>query len=122
MATNVTDKINSATLDHANAWEATNEKFTFCIDFLEISAQWSRADHWVDQLELVFEGLIEQRDAMIAHRKAVTKAARFDANRGVLVVWLSPNMFGERPCRSMAEARRIVAFTGIKQAIVREEA
>ena len=55
-------------------------------------------------------------------KKAVTKAARFDAGRGVIAVWLSPNMFGERPCRSMAEARRIVAFTGIKQAIVREDA
>ena len=118
----ITDKINSATLDHAIAWDAEIDRFVFCIDFLEISASHSRADHWVDQLELVFEGLIEQRDAILAQQKAVTKAARFDAGRGVIAVWLSPNMFGERPCRSMAEARRIVAFTGIKQAIVREDA
>jgi hypothetical protein len=118
----ITDKINSATLDHATAWEAEIDRFVFCIDFLEISASHSRADHWVDQLELVFEGLIEQRDAIRAQQKAITKAARFDAGRSVLTVWLSPNMFGERPCRSMAEARRIVAFTGIAQSIVREEA
>lgn len=71
--TNVTERINAATLADAQAWAATNEKFTFCIDFLEISAQWSRSDHWVDQLELVFEGLIEEERAL-DERVAAIKA------------------------------------------------
>lgn len=63
MTTFVTDRINAATLRDALAWKATDEKYTFCIDFLQISARIRSADRWVDQLELVFEGMISQHDA-----------------------------------------------------------
>ena len=79
MATNVTDKINSATSPRSTTptrGKRPPRSSPSASTSLRSVRQWSRADHWVDQLELVFEGLIEQRDAMIAHRKAVTKAAR----------------------------------------------
>jgi hypothetical protein len=62
----VTDKLNAASLTDAQAWAATPEQFTFCIDFLEISARHPRADHWVDQLELIFDGLLSQHTAINA--------------------------------------------------------
>jgi hypothetical protein len=43
-----------ATLANAQAHEQSNERFTFCIDLLDISAHGRRADHWVDTLESVF--------------------------------------------------------------------
>lgn len=54
--TNLTDRINAlATVANAEAYAATSEKFSFCIDLLEISANRADADHWVNELEDKFD-------------------------------------------------------------------
>lgn len=53
--------IESVSLKTAKEWNETYEKYTFCIDLLEISAHWDRADRFVNRLEFRFERLL--RDA-----------------------------------------------------------
>lgn len=54
--TNLTDRIIAlATVANAEKYAATSEKFTFCIDLLEISAHRADADHWVNELEDRFD-------------------------------------------------------------------
>ncbi len=50
-----------ATWKNAQAWYDTSEKFTFCIDLLEISAQRDDADDQVEALEAKFEALIKPK-------------------------------------------------------------
>ena len=52
-----------ATVENARAYQRTYEKFTFCIDLLEISAHWDRADYWVNALEDRFDKLLERNVA-----------------------------------------------------------
>ena len=48
----ITQRLNAAaTHTNAVAYHATTEKFTFCIDLLEISAHRLDADDWVNELE-----------------------------------------------------------------------
>ena len=49
---------NLATLENALEWHRVQEKFTYCIDALEISAHNSKADQLVDQLEKRFYQLL----------------------------------------------------------------
>ena len=49
---------NLATLENALEWHRVQEKFTYCIDALEISAHNSNADQLVDQLEKRFNQLL----------------------------------------------------------------
>ena len=54
--TDLTDRINAlATVANAKEYAATSEKFTFCIDLLEISSHRADADHWVNKLEDQFD-------------------------------------------------------------------
>jgi hypothetical protein len=48
-----------ATLENAQAWSATDEKFTYCIDLLEISAHSRTAFALVNALEDAFEALLK---------------------------------------------------------------
>jgi hypothetical protein len=59
MTNTLLDIINNATLNDAKAYERTEEKFTFCIDMLEISADDNNADFWVNKLENRFETLLK---------------------------------------------------------------
>lgn len=52
------DKLDEATINEALAWEGTSEKFTFCIDELDISSQPLYADKWVDALEARYRELL----------------------------------------------------------------
>jgi len=45
-------------LTNAREWEATEEKYTFCIDLLEISAQLAGSDGLVAELEEAFVELL----------------------------------------------------------------
>lgn len=47
------------TVDNAREYFKTSEKFTFCIDLLEISATRADSDKWVNMLEDNFEKLNE---------------------------------------------------------------
>ncbi len=58
MTDNITARIDEATIVDAKKWEATQEQFTFCIDFLEISAHRLLADDYVNLLEDKFEELL----------------------------------------------------------------
>tara|TARA_B100000686_G_C16778994_1_gene970486 strand:- start:2027 stop:2254 length:228 start_codon:yes stop_codon:yes gene_type:complete len=49
-----------ATEDNAAAYAATDEKFVFCIDLLEVSAHWGRVDYWVNQLEDRFDAINDE--------------------------------------------------------------
>ncbi len=54
--TNLTDRIKAlATVANAEEYAATDEKFIYCIDLLEISAHRADADHWVNELEDRFD-------------------------------------------------------------------
>ena len=46
-----------ATAENAAEYKATSEKFTFCIDLLEISAHSTMAGVLVDQLEDAFDAI-----------------------------------------------------------------
>ena len=52
----ITERIDAvATRANAEAYNDTTEKFTFCIDLLEISAHRFDASEWVDALEDRFD-------------------------------------------------------------------
>ena len=59
--------IHGPTLEDARAWEATTDQFTFCIDWLEISAHSTLADGYVNKLEDRFEKLIETDEFLKDH-------------------------------------------------------
>ena len=63
MSTETYKKIRSATIEDARAWAASDEQFTFCIDFLEISAHDRFANIHVNNLEERFDHLIDQVDS-----------------------------------------------------------
>jgi hypothetical protein len=46
------------TLENARQWNDTYEKFTFCIDLLDINARDRGSDFWVSLLEEKFEELL----------------------------------------------------------------
>jgi len=46
------------TIEDAKAWQATDEKFTFCVDFLDISANHRKANALVEELETKFESIL----------------------------------------------------------------
>lgn len=50
----------NVTIEQAKAWAATEEKFTYCIDLLEISAHDEFADAWVNAIENKFEEILER--------------------------------------------------------------
>lgn len=53
---NILDRIEAAaTAVNAAEYDATTEKFVYCLDLLEISANHRRADHWVNELEDRFD-------------------------------------------------------------------
>ena len=55
----ITQRLDAATTRaNAEAYHATTEKFTFCLDLLEISALRSDADEWVNLLEDRFDEII----------------------------------------------------------------
>ena len=63
-----------ATIENAEDWWVSNERYTHCIDLLEISAHWRFADVFVNDLEDAFDALIE------AARKSA--AVYYRANNG----------------------------------------
>ena len=53
------DKVSMlSTIENAEAYVQTNEKFTFCIDLLEISAHNFNSDYWVNALENNLDAII----------------------------------------------------------------
>tara|TARA_R110002110_G_scaffold354872_1_gene564567 strand:+ start:421 stop:639 length:219 start_codon:yes stop_codon:yes gene_type:complete len=58
-----TDKVKMlSTLKNAQDYDATDEKFIFCADLLEISANHPNVDVYVDALECNFEDLLDPID------------------------------------------------------------
>ena len=51
-------------LSSAKEWNATTDKFVFCIDCLGISAHEEYADQMVNQLEDIFEAMLLQAGIM----------------------------------------------------------
>jgi hypothetical protein len=45
------------------------------------------------------------------------RRATFDASYYRLRLWLSPNEYGERSCNTVAQAKKMIAATGIKQSL-----
>lgn len=45
----------AATAENAKAYAKTDEKFTFCIDLLGVSAHHSKSEEWVNNLEDRFD-------------------------------------------------------------------
>lgn len=54
------DHLEAATLEQAVAWQATDEKFSFCVDLMGISAHSTFSDRWVDELENEFEVILHK--------------------------------------------------------------
>lgn len=53
----------AATRENAQAYAETDEKFTFCIDLLGVSAHHSKADLWVNELEDKFDEINQKTSA-----------------------------------------------------------
>ena len=52
------DKVSElSTVENAKAYSLTSEKFTFCIDLLELSAHNFNSDYWVNALEDNFDAI-----------------------------------------------------------------
>ena len=49
-----------ATIENAEAWLISNERYTLCVDLLEISAHWRFSDVFVNDLEDAFDALIAE--------------------------------------------------------------
>ena len=49
-----------ASLENAISWLADSERFTFCLNHLNISASHRRAEKLVDELEWKFEALLDK--------------------------------------------------------------
>lgn len=47
--------LNAATVENAKEYEVADEKFTFCIDLLGISAHHELSEDWVNDLEDKFD-------------------------------------------------------------------
>lgn len=58
------DLIEAATIAEAKVWQASQEQFLFCVDYLEISAHAINADFLVWSLETRFESLLQERKAV----------------------------------------------------------
>lgn len=57
----ITDRIHSvATLKNAVAYNNLSDQFIFCLDLLEISANWIHADMYVNRLEDEFDRILEK--------------------------------------------------------------
>jgi hypothetical protein len=52
------DHLDAATLEQAIKWNGEQDKFVFCIDLMEISANDEFSDDWVNALEDKFEELL----------------------------------------------------------------
>lgn len=57
------------TEDNAREWYGTREKFTFCIDLLDISAWDDDAEEKVDRLEQAFENFLDLPDEVRLHER-----------------------------------------------------
>ena len=55
------DKVQSATLEDAIKWEATEEKTMFCVEFLEAASVNQIDSFWQEELEDKFESLLAAR-------------------------------------------------------------
>lgn len=49
-----------ATIDHAKEWNEDDEKYVYCLDYLELSAWDDNADLYVNKLEYHFEALLDE--------------------------------------------------------------
>ncbi|MHC4301628.1 MAG: hypothetical protein ACYS7Y_30545 [Planctomycetota bacterium] len=50
---------NALTMENAVEWEHLTDKFVFCLDLLELSAQDEGVDERVEELEKAFEEMLE---------------------------------------------------------------
>lgn len=60
---NMQNILASLTLDDAESYDQSAEKYTFCIDYLGISAHDDNADTLVEKLENKFDKLLRQSDS-----------------------------------------------------------
>lgn len=52
--------LDKTTLEQAKEYEADSEKFIFCVEFLQISANDDHCDDWVEVLETHFEAMLAE--------------------------------------------------------------
>ena len=50
-----------ATLENAKEYEATNEKFIYCLDLMGVSIEATRAELFVNKLEDMFDLLLAEK-------------------------------------------------------------
>jgi hypothetical protein len=60
-------RLSEVTLEQAQAWSQTNEKFTYCIDILEISAHDADSDFRVNALENRYLELLHEAGIAYDH-------------------------------------------------------
>ena len=80
-----------STLENAQAYDVTDEKFIFCADLLEISANHPHVDVYVDALEVNFEELldpIDREDSELPDDAFIDESVWIETrNVDVFVVW-----------------------------------
>lgn len=60
-------QLDKASLEQAIKWQDTPEKFTFCIDELEISATEAFSDNWVNALEDKYVEILTENNLLSAN-------------------------------------------------------
>lgn len=53
-----------ATIDNAREWLESPEKYTYCLEFLDLSAWDENADSMINRIEIHFEYLLEDTVAI----------------------------------------------------------
>jgi hypothetical protein len=55
--------LKKTSLEQAKEYAADSEKFIFCVEFLEISADDEHCDAWVEALEQHFEAMLAENNS-----------------------------------------------------------
>ena len=82
----LTEKVHAATLADAMRYAEADEKYLFCVDYLEISATQSRYDVFVEALESKFDRMLEQggdSGPFIVYEKESTRSMFWESYGGV---------------------------------------
>jgi len=58
-------------------------------------------------------------DVTVLYRATASeRKARFNARSKMLKLWITPNSFGDRPCRNVEEAYVLIGETGVPQELI----
>lgn len=78
------------TLQDAKDWDATDEKFTFCLDLLDISASHPKANELVEDLESDFQAKLDEQMTQEEWEQMNRQEKAAEAGMGAISMGHSP--------------------------------